>query len=568
MTIQSFFRWPGDAANGEEILSEKILERDEKLPPSWRLAGTTGYEFLAMTSALLTNEVAEAELDQGYTEFCSTAFDYASMRTSAKHEILARNLATELTTLVSLAQQAFEDDVSDRDWGPDTLRRTISALLVAMPVYRTYFGSGDDDILDRSLLAHVVEKARRDPELDDPLPIAALAACLERPGDQKATAFRNRFQQVSGALMAKALEDTLFYRFNRLVSANEVGADPNSIGIAPEKFHAFVEDRAAIHPLSLNATATHDTKRGEDARMRIAAISEAPNDWIAATARFDGILSREKHIPVIDDNTRWLFYQVLLGSWRKDLSDNLPERIFSYMIKASRESKLITSWVSPDREYEHALQRFVQTALSSSAFVEEFEKTSFLFIEIGGFKSLVQLALKLTLPGIPDIYQGSENPDLSLVDPDNRRPVDFEALNQRISLVDDGHTKTFSHQKLSLLQFCLRLRSSYPDIFTGSSKPLVLPDRPHPSIFAFTRNGETGTLLVEADLSGKSGLTSQMFSAHETTEFSETQILADIPHMTGVGAPDWAISACRATLDAGRGAKDARHEPRRLAASP
>jgi (1->4)-alpha-D-glucan 1-alpha-D-glucosylmutase len=292
--------------------------------------------------------------------------------------------------------------------------------------------------------------------------------------------------------MAKAVEDTLFYRFNRLVSANEVGADPGTPTIDPEDFHAFATARAESHPMALNATATHDTKRGEDARMRIAAISEAPERWIAAVDAFEDIFVADPDVPDIDSNMRWLFYQALVGSWVPGLGDVLLERTRDFLLKAARESKVHTSWVKTDRDYEARLEQFVERAMASGAFVRSFAEHADVFVGIGHRKSLAQLALKLTLPGIPDIYQGTEVADLSFVDPDNRRPVDFDRLRILLEQSEDDVPTEFEAQKLALIRFGLDLRAAYPGVFAGGYRPISIGK----GLIAFAREGGGHALLV------------------------------------------------------------------------
>lgn len=484
------------------IWVEKILEHDENLPTAWPVAGTTGYEFLAMTTAALTNGAAEPELSRAYATFTGLARNYEAMLDAAKREILTRNLAAELATLVRQLQKVFNEDLSQRDWGGDTLRRAIIALLVAMPVYRTYFTAAGGTERDRSILADAVTRARHDPGLDDPMVVDSVADCLTAQTNPAARAFCVRFQQVSGALLAKAMEDTLFYRFNRLISANEVGAAPEKLSLEKTAFLARAAARGNAHPMSLNATATHDTKRGEDSRMRIAAISQAPERWIQAVDQFEAALAADQNVPEIDANTKWLFYQALLGSWRPGLKDDLPERVGAFLLKAARERQVRTSWVKEDRRYEDRLSLFVDGALSCDEFLGLFDRHSTEFVEIGSRKSLAQLALKLTLPGVPDIYQGTEFTDLSFVDPDNRRPVDFDSLDRRLATIGETVPRDLDEQKLGLLCFGLRLRRTRPDVFAGDCQPLPDSEDVKGHQFAFARRGASGTLIVAIDTSG------------------------------------------------------------------
>jgi len=493
------------------IWVEKILEREERLPAEWPVAGATGYEFLARTMAALTNGAAVLELDRAYAAHCGTTIDYPAMRDAAKREVLTRNLAAELEALVKMLQRAFAADLSQRDWGPDSLRRAAIALLVAMPVYRTYFATGGGSESDRTIVADAVDKARSDPGIDDPAAVDAVAGCLLSAETPAAQEFRTRFQQVSGALMAKAVEDTLFYRFNRLISANEVGADPGRIAIDAEEFHAFAADRGNTYPLALNATATHDTKRGEDARMRIAAIAEAPARWCACVSRFDAILA-DAGVREVDANTRWLFYQALLGGWKPDLSDDLCGRIGAFLLKAAREAKLHTNWVKTNRRYEQQLKQFIDGALSCAPFVEAFAPCAAPFVAVGERKSLIQLGLKLTLPGIPDIYQGTEVADLKFVDPDNRRRADFDDLARRLSNIDSEKPGDFSQRKLALLSFGLRLRRTHADVFAGRYRDLPVENDADGRMLAFARKGRAATLIVAAEMPGDRSVTRKAIS--------------------------------------------------------
>lgn len=472
---------------------EKILARGETVPGNWPIAGTTGYETVDLIAAALTNASAAPDLDRAYAALTGLPHAYGAMLDAAKREILTRNLASELDFLTRRIAEAAAESVSDRDWGVDSLRRGLSALLRALPVYRTYLTDAPPDVRDRRILDAAVARAAGDPDLDDPAVVPVVRRLLvETPGDAGRT-LRARFQQTSGALTAKALEDTLFYRFNRLISANEVGGDPSELGLAPTAFHQAIVQRAASQPEGLNATATHDTKRGEDARMRIAAIAETPQAWAAAVDGFEAILADR----TVDAEMRWLFYQALLGAWESGRAD-LPDRIAAYLVKAAREAKRAISWVRTDAGYEDRLTDFAARAMANPGFLDAFAAAAEPLVAIGERKSLAQLALKLTLPGIPDIYQGTEAADLSLVDPDNRRPVDFDT---RAALVREaGVDGSFDRRKAALLRFGLGLRGSHPAVFNGGYQPLAT--RAGSRLLGFTRVSGPHTLLVLVDAAG------------------------------------------------------------------
>lgn len=475
------------------IWVEKILGASETLPEAWPVAGTTGYEFGALAGALLTDAAGIPALSEGYDAFTGTTHDLAEMRLAAKHEILAQNLAAELAVLTDHAEAALASDIHGRDWGRDSLRRSLTGLLVGLPVYRSYLDCGLPSMADRAVLAEAHGSALADAELDDPAPVEILLNHLaEGQGDEDCS-LRTRFQQTGSALMAKAVEDTLFYRYNRLISANEVGADPARPAIDIAEFHAAMEARAGEALAALNATATHDTKRGEDARMRIAAIAEMPDIWLGAITAFDRALG--KIAQSIDAETRWLFYQGLLGAWGRGRDGGLPislrDRTREWMEKAAREAQTFTSWVRPEEGFERRLTAFVDAAFSDPEFPDLFDELSAPFRAIGLRKSLAQLALKLTAPGIPDIYQGTEALDLSYVDPDNRRPPDFEMLRDPAADLP----------KRALLRFVLDLRTRHAALFAEGAYR-GLPVAAHERLLAFERMGQGAYLLIVLDLSG------------------------------------------------------------------
>lgn len=453
-----------DLAPSTPIWVEKILAPGESLSRGWPVAGTTGYEFADLVGSLLTNPGGAVTLSDAYLAFTGASCDLEMMCAKAKHEILTWNLAAELEILVHLAHEAAAQDVMARDWGPDTLRRALAALACALPVYRTYLAGIGENENDTAVLTQASHQAQRTAGLEDPSAIDDLVRLIRSSVGPQALRLRTRFQQTTGALTAKAVEDTLFYRYNRLISANEVGSKPDPLGLDPASFHAAIVARAVEQPSGMCATATHDTKRGEDARMRIAAISEAPREWKDAIRAWDAMLA-DTDAP--EPEMRWLFYQALLGAWDTSDPAALTGRMTAYVLKAAREAKQATTWTHPDQSYETRLTDFVKRALADPAFIEAFENRVRTFIAAGARKSLVQLALKLILPGVPDIYQGTEWADMALVDPDNRRPVDFA---QRAAALDspDCCPDVFSQTKMELMRHLLALRGEVPQFFTNN----------------------------------------------------------------------------------------------------
>jgi (1->4)-alpha-D-glucan 1-alpha-D-glucosylmutase len=514
---------------------EKILEAGERLPASWPAAGTTGYEFITAVADAMVDPAGAESLSATYRSFTGVATDFAGIAHEAKKEMLSWNLASELRRVMGALNDISRGDLVARDFGPTTLAQAIITLAAALPVYRTYVDANGISDGDRALLAQAVSTASLVGGLDD----AALEDFLHRvltlevegPYAQAAAiGFVTLFQQMTGPVMAKGVEDTAFYRFNRLVSLNEVGGAPDIFGGGIANFHDAMAARLQYGRHGLTATATHDTKRGEDARARIHAISEMPDVWGEAVRRWSAMNAPLKDVmpdglKAPDANTEWLFYQTLVGSWpqvsRSELGEaewhQFVERMKAYMIKAAREAKLQTSWLRQDRAYEEGVRGFVKAALSpqrSVAFLQDFEATCAPLFAAGARTSLAQALLKVTVPGVPDIYQGSELLDLSLVDPDNRRPPDWSLLaeTQHLAKVDEladtaqqWSTGVF---KFSVLVKALAARARNPDLFkAGDYRPLQASGRDHEHVVAFarTRGDHAAVIAVPRLCLGRSG---------------------------------------------------------------
>ena len=471
---------PGGGA--APVWIEKILGPGETLPDAWPTEGTTGYEVATWIAQALVDPAGEEPLTGGYDAFTGTEHDYGAMLEEAKREIVTRNLAAELRLLTTLAHRIAQDDPTARDYGFDTLRRAILSLASAMQVYRTYLGDGPADPRDAATLGAMAERAVASFEVEDAGAVTFAVDLLKaEPRNDDHARLRRRFQQTTGALMAKALEDTLFYRYHRLVALNEVGGEPDVFGIGPHAFHEEIERRVRNQPHGITSTATHDTKRGEDARMRQAAISHHAQAWVECVARWDRELAGDD---APEAEMRWLFYQALLGAW-EGTHEGLRERLATYLVKAAREAKGETSWVRTDEEYEATLEAFVARALpeGDTGFLDRFVLDCRAIIETGDRLALAQAALHLTLPGVPDIYQGTERGDFSLVDPDNRRPPPFERLAREPE--GDG----FADRKQRLVHALLALRNRHRDLFEhGAYTPL--------DGFAFLREHGDVRLLV------------------------------------------------------------------------
>jgi (1->4)-alpha-D-glucan 1-alpha-D-glucosylmutase len=506
------------------VLVEKILGHGEPLRPSWPVAGTTGYEFIAALAGLFTDPAGEGPATEAYEAFLGGPVDYRRLVAETKRRILARNLAAELDVLKDQAHQLAQLDPMTRDFGADTLRRAILELATALTVYRTYVNVDGADDTDRAVIDRAVEAAKATREVEDEEAIEFIRRLLlldfaDPEHLPAALDFTTRFQQTTGPVMAKALEDTVFYRFNRLAALNEVGGEPDVFGAPVADFHAAMAERLAQQPFGLGASATHDTKRGEDARARLYCLSETPAAWAAAVARWAGAIQDGRASlddgPAPEPEVEWLFYQALAGAWPADLDPDdgdgllaLSERMSAYMIKAAREAKVRTSWTAPYPDYEAALEAFVAAALGpgrAGQFLRDFAETCRPLFVAGALVSLSQLAVKLTAPGVPDLYQGTELWDLSLVDPDNRRAVDYAARSALVPAIAEADPAELigdwrsGRVKMRLLSAGLRLRSEAPELFAdGAYLPLEPEGGDAERLVAFARIHQGQALALVA----------------------------------------------------------------------
>jgi (1->4)-alpha-D-glucan 1-alpha-D-glucosylmutase len=439
----------------------------------------------------------------------------------AKRRILARNLAGELEVLKDFAKALAERDPATRDHGADSLRRAILEFAAALPVYRSYVNVEGPSEADLSLIADAAAAVRAAREVEDEGAIDFVSRMLRLdfpdPDLQGAAlVFATRFQQTTGPVTAKAVEDTVFYRYNRLIALNEVGGDPQRFGAPVEAFHREMTARSAAQPGGLSATATHDTKRGEDARARLYALSEMADAWRAAVAAWNSRLAHLRRdidgLAAPEPEMEWLFYQALAGAWEASLEPadsagvaSLAERMAAYMLKVVREAKLRTSWTSPAAEYENAVSTFVAGALADAEFLADFSRRIAPLLVAGALNALSQLAVKLAAPGVPDIYQGTELWDFSLVDPDNRRAVDFALRAGLLSAIGAATPEALladwrgGRPKLRLLAAGLRLRRDMPALFAeGEYVPLAAHGERADRLVAFARRREGAWLVAFA----------------------------------------------------------------------
>ena len=406
------------------IVGEKILAANEFLRESWPIEGTSGYDFLNQALGLLVKPEGMAVLSEVYAEFSGSPTHFPSIAHDKKIAVSQEALGSDVNRLTSIFVGICENHRDQRDYTRAEIRRAIRELAGCFAVYRTYVIPQRNEITeeDRHVIACAVECAKNnradiDPGLCD---FFEQVLTLQVAGRAEAE-FVLRFQQFTSPVMAKGVEDTAFYCFDRLTAMCEVGGDPGRDGITPEQFHAYAAKMQATHPLTMTTLSTHDTKRADDVRARLAVLSEIPEEFRATIARWRAMTARYKTNDEPDANTEYFLYQTLIGAWPID-----EKRLNAYMLKAMREAKLETSWVANDREFEDAMCGFVGSILGDRAFVADLEQFVGRIDPAGRVNSLTQTLLKQTASGVPDLYQGSELWDHSLVDPDNRRPVDYE----------------------------------------------------------------------------------------------------------------------------------------------
>ncbi|MGH3786559.1 MAG: malto-oligosyltrehalose synthase [Pseudonocardiaceae bacterium] len=445
------------------IVVEKILEPGEELPSSWPVAGTTGYDALAEVDSVLVDPAGEAPLTALDTELTGIRTDWAQLVHDCKYDVITGMLGSELRRLVALAP------------GVSGAADVLAEVMAGFSVYRSYLPAHGVEHLEQALAAAL----RRRPELATAL--EALAPRLRAPNDELAV----RFQQTSGAVMAKSVEDTAYYRWTRFVALNEVGGDPARFGCDVETFHAAAARRAEIAPQGMTTLSTHDTKRSADVRARLAVLAELPEVWAEAVREFTG-LAEAAGATVPDPALGHLLWQTLVGAWP------LPaDRLHGYLEKAIREARTRTTWSDPDEAFETAMHAVADAALDDPALRTALARLAGLITPPGRSNSLSAVLLQLAMPGVPDVYQGNELWDLSLVDPDNRRPVDFPARADLLRRLDQGWLPDLDSSgaaKLLVISRALRARRDHPDRFTGYT-PLGAQGPVAHHAVAFARSG-------------------------------------------------------------------------------
>ena len=520
-----------DAERPFYLLVEKILTGDEELPPDWPVAGTVGYEFLNRVNGLFVAAAGDRAMTDLYRAFTGEDARFADLAYAKKRLILRTALVSELTVLATLLNRISETNRRSRDFTFGSLLDALREIIACFPVYRTYLDAvaGSVSETDRRYVEEAVRTAMRRNRgtsseiyhfLRDVL-LLRWPEPVEEETRREYALFVMKFQQLTGPVMAKGVEDTTFYVFNRLVSLNEVGGEPDRFGISAEEFHAFNLARAERWPHALSTSSTHDTKRSEDVRARINVLSEIPELWAervnAWRAANRPLLRQERNRPVPDANDEYLLYQTLVGAWPLGQVDgrareDFTARIQAYMEKATREAKRHTSWLNPDPEYDEGLRGFVADVLrgGDNPFLDDFLPFQRMVSRLGMVNSLAQTVLKVASPGVPDVYQGQETWDFSLVDPDNRRPVDYELRRRLMDSLDArrgeaglGETARELVEgwedgriKLHATRTALRLRMALPDAFRGAYVPLLAEGARAEHVVAFARAADGGAVIA------------------------------------------------------------------------
>lgn len=501
------------------IVVEKILGDGEQIPDDWPIAGTTGYEFIGTLSNALVDGRNSEQITKAYEAVAGEGERPLEELRQAKLLMANNNFEGEVSALHKLAA-TMQEEAGLSSASSEALHNALRELLVAFPVYRTYGTEQGMPEEGKQRLASIVRSVEAGPHAPDSDALSFIHRILS--GDvptgqkEKADLFRTRFQQLTGPLMAKSLEDTLFFRHHRFLALNEVGSEAEPHPASLQRFHDDMQTRLQRQPRALSGTSTHDTKRGEDARARLYAISEAPDLWAEAVERWRGM--NRSHVVALNDgpapepSVEWMLYQALAGAWPTDQAPDdesglkaLEERFIGFVEKALREAKQRTSWNEVNEAYEDAVKAYAAHLLSpaNGEFLSDFVNTLDPFIRTGLVNSVTQALIKMTAPGVPDIYQGSERLDLSLVDPDNRRSPDFKRLSAGLSHdtplpagEDDWRS---GRLKQNIVMMVLNLRQQHPDLFSsGDYLPLTPRGKRADHLVSFARRTERGALVLIA----------------------------------------------------------------------
>jgi (1->4)-alpha-D-glucan 1-alpha-D-glucosylmutase len=487
------------------IYVEKILENDERLVSDWPIDGTVGYDFLAKVNRLWMDDQRIDALTATYYDFTGHPVNFAAVVREKKRAIVESTFSAEVERLAAAALKLARADWRVCDLSPRHLREALARVTVALGVYRTYRTGTTLSDEDLRVLTEAVQSARIGATRIDGAAFDFLLALFTKlPLDADEAAFVEGWQQLAPAVMAKGVEDTTFYCFDRLVSCNEVGAQASLVGISADKFHEFCHTLSGSWPNNMLASSTHDNKRSEDVRTRISLLSEIPDRWSEALHAWSQLNTAAWKNRTPDRHAEYLLYQTLIGAW-----PITEERCWQYMLKACREAKIRTSWHEPNTGYEENIRGFIQGVFATPAFIESLEAFIEPLVMPGRINSLAQTLIKMVVAGVPDFYQGTELWDLSLVDPDNRRPVDFarrlELVRQarEISAADALRDWDSGMPKLWLIARLLKLRRERPDDFSTQSEyqPLVAQGAHLGNVLAFRRGNDLIAVVPRFTLS-------------------------------------------------------------------
>lgn len=472
-----------EATDGAWVVVEKILEPGEVLPEGWQTAGTTGYDALNHVLGIFVDPAGEQALTDLWTSETGSRATYEQVVDVTKHLVLDQVLVAEVNRLTALAVAVCRTDPTLRDTTRRPLREALVEVLASFGVYRAYLpptGPADDEAREHVQLA-VDAATARVPARAAEIALIGRLALAEGPSGPAAEEFVTRFQQTCGPVMAKGVEDTAFYRYLRLAALNEVGGDPGRFGLPVAEFHEACAAQQRDWPVSQTTLSTHDTKRSEDVRARLVLLAQEPREWGETVVRWTALAARHRSAAGPDRGTELLVWQSLLGAWPIS-----ADRAVAYVEKATREAKARTSWVDPVPAFDEAVQAYVWGVVDDPEVVAELDAYTERLRPAWETTLLAQKLVQLTMPGVADTYQGTELPDLSLVDPDNRRPVEYDA--RRAGLAD----LAAAPPKLRLTATALRLRRDHPDWFLAGAtyEPLDAGDR----AVAFVRSGEVVTV--------------------------------------------------------------------------
>jgi (1->4)-alpha-D-glucan 1-alpha-D-glucosylmutase len=517
--LTSHMRKP-DVSGPFYVVIEKILAPGEVMPRFAGVAGTTGYDALNCISRVLLDADGLPTLEQTWQIQAAPGRNFDEMVADAKARIINSTLSSEFTVLTRLLARIAAGHWPSRDYTEDRLRAALQAFITHFPVYRTYIAGNAVSAIDRATITGAIDAARADwygadvaifDFLEDALTLDLIAPHRSGYSRSRVKRFTAKVQQFTGPVMAKAVEDTVFYRHHRLLALNEVGNNPTLPGLSVEEFHQLMRERARASPHTMNATATHDTKRGEDARVRILALGELAQEWAQKVPHWSALNARHVDCSRRRSPSRaheYMLYQGLIGAWPPaGIGGDFVARMQAYAVKAAREGKQETSWINPDSAYEAGLVGFVARILDrkqGSDFLAEFEAFAQRTNLLGALYGLSQLVLKATIPGVPDFYQGTELWDLALVDPDNRRGVAFDRRAQLLEQCDQNFAALAASWldpgiKLLLTHRLLTLRSQMPVLFArGEYEPVATAGTHRDHVIAFARvwNGEAVVIAV------------------------------------------------------------------------